>query len=280
MSDTPSTIHGKLLAVQAALKAPKENRSPMGYSYRSCEDILEALKPLLKEQGLLLTLSDSIEMIGNRFYVKATAMVSESPAGPIATVTAYAREEEEKKGTDAAKITGAASSYARKYALNGLFCIDDTKDADAVDERGKAAAPSKKPMQTAPAKPAPAKEKLPPTKLKVMEDMNAEKDKAKFQGIYDGAFKFPWSEADAKDLADCYVSGICRLTGWIANGPKTQLYENGKLKADVVRDKPTGKVTIVRLPEKPQEVIEEEEKTMADAEQKAKDIDSATPAAA
>jgi hypothetical protein len=133
-------------------------------------------------------------------------------------------------------------------------------------------------MQNAPTKAAAPKEQLPPTKLKVMEDINAEKDKAKFQGIYDGAFKFPGSEADAKDLADCYVSGICRLTAWIANGPKTQLYENGRLKADVVRDKATGQVNNVRLPEKPQEVIAEEEKAMADAEMMAKEVDSATPA--
>ncbi|MGE0536671.1 MAG: ERF family protein [Pirellulales bacterium] len=135
------SIHEKLLAIQTSLKAPKGQRNTFGnYNYRSCEDILEALKPLLKEHGCYLTLSDEIVHIGNRFYVKATAsIVPEDVKGTdahtvsIIKATAYAREEETKKGMDGAQITGAASSYARKYALNGLFCIDDTKDADTMD---------------------------------------------------------------------------------------------------------------------------------------------------
>lgn len=123
----------KLISIQAALKAPKGQRNTFGnYNYRSCEDILEALKPLLKQEGLLLTISDSIEFIGNRFYVKATATVADGDK--TVSVTAYAREEETKKGMDGSQITGAASSYARKYALNGLFAIDDTKDADATNK--------------------------------------------------------------------------------------------------------------------------------------------------
>ena len=123
----------KLIAVQTALKAPKGQRNAFGnYNYRSCDDILEALKPLLKQEGLLLTISDSIEFIGNRFYVKATATVADGDK--TVSVTAYAREEETKKGMDGSQITGAASSYARKYALNGLFAIDDTKDADATNK--------------------------------------------------------------------------------------------------------------------------------------------------
>jgi hypothetical protein len=126
------TIHEKLLAVQSALKAPKTQVNSFAkYSYRSCEDILEAVKPLLKENGLTLTLSDQIEMIGSRFYVRATACVTIGETSISAT--AFAREPEQKKGSDESQITGAASSYARKYALNGLFCIDDTKDADTMD---------------------------------------------------------------------------------------------------------------------------------------------------
>lgn len=129
-----------LIAVQAALKAPKGQFNKFGgYSYRSCEDILEAVKPLLAEHGILLTLTDEIVEIGGRFYVRATAQVTDGESG--ATVTAYAREEETKKGMDGSQITGSASSYARKYALNGLFCIDDTKDADATNDHGKAQQP-------------------------------------------------------------------------------------------------------------------------------------------
>lgn len=132
-----STIHEKLINVQSALKAPKSQVNAFAkYKYRSCEDILEAVKPLLKEQGLMLLLSDSIELIGNWHYVKATAAVQDGES--IASVSAYAREPEEKKGSDVSQITGAASSYARKYALNGLFCIDDTKDADSTNDHGKA----------------------------------------------------------------------------------------------------------------------------------------------
>ena len=122
----------KLSRIQAALKAPKNQRNDFGkYNYRSCEDILEAVKPLLAKEGLVLTITDSVEMIGNRYYVKATATVTDGEKS-IST-TAFARESDDKKGMDAAQITGAASSYARKYTLNGLFCIDDTKDADALN---------------------------------------------------------------------------------------------------------------------------------------------------
>lgn len=127
-------VNDKLVKIQSELKAPKSNRNSFGnYNYRSCEDILEAVKPLLKEQGLALTLSDEVVNIGTHNYIKATALLKDS-TGEI-WVDAYAREAETKKGMDDAQITGAASSYARKYALNGLFAIDDTKDADAQDNR-------------------------------------------------------------------------------------------------------------------------------------------------
>lgn len=126
----------KLVAVQAALKAPKGQFNKFGgYKYRSCEDILEAVKPLLLEQGLQLTITDEPVEVGGRVYIKATATVTDG--SETATVSGYAREAETKKGMDESQITGTASSYARKYALNGLFLIDDTKDADATNDHQK-----------------------------------------------------------------------------------------------------------------------------------------------
>lgn len=122
-----------LSTIQAEIKAPKGQFNKFGnYKYRSCEDIVEAAKPVLNKYGFALTLSDDIVNIGNRFYVKATATIKSKDAE--FTATAFAREEETKKGMDGSQITGAASSYARKYALNGLFAIDDTKDADATND--------------------------------------------------------------------------------------------------------------------------------------------------
>ena len=134
----------KLQAIQTELKAPKSQENKFGgYKYRSCEDIMEAVKPLLAKHGATLTVADDVILIGNtgneaqcRFYIKATATLWNSADGIIlAQTTALAREPLGKKGMDESQITGAASSYARKYALNGLFCIDDTKDADTMDNR-------------------------------------------------------------------------------------------------------------------------------------------------
>lgn len=126
-------INEQLAEVQSKLKAPKNQRNNFGnYNYRSAEDILEAVKPLLHGQGLTLTIDDEIVEVGGRVYVKATATVTNNEA-QRASATAYAREPEDKKGMDLAQLTGATSSYARKYALNGLFAIDDTKDADATN---------------------------------------------------------------------------------------------------------------------------------------------------
>lgn len=121
----------KLGAVQTELKAPKGQYNSFGkYKYRSCEDILEAVKPLLDAKGCTLIVSDAMENIGERYYIKATATIFDRETGESVSNSAYAREEDTKKGMDGSQITGTASSYARKYALNGLFCIDDTKDAD------------------------------------------------------------------------------------------------------------------------------------------------------
>ena len=141
------TVMERLLATQAALKAPKSQENKFGgYKYRSCEDILEAVKPLLAENGLLLLVTDEPVVIADRVYIKATATVCDAFADTDAefSVTAYAREADAKKGMDEAQLTGCASSYARKYALNGLFLIDDTKDADATNDHGKGDRPKPK----------------------------------------------------------------------------------------------------------------------------------------
>ena len=122
-----------LSKIQADLKAPKGQFNNFGkYKYRNCEDIVEAVKPLLHKENVALLMSDEVVQIGSRIYVKATATILHGEAS--ISVTAYAREAEDKKGMDDSQITGAASSYARKYALNGLFAIDDTKDADSATE--------------------------------------------------------------------------------------------------------------------------------------------------
>lgn len=124
----------KLSEIQQRLKAPKGQYNSFGkYKYRSCEDILEAVKPLLGDSILIVT--DEIVLIGDRYYVKASAHFAENINGPSTIVNAYAREPLNKKGMDESQITGTASSYARKYALNGLFLIDDTKDADADEHQ-------------------------------------------------------------------------------------------------------------------------------------------------
>ena len=132
------TVYEQLAKVQQALKAPKNQRNNFGnYNYRSCEDILEAVKPLLIANDLALTISDEMVEVGGRIYVRATAILYQTVGDGRVFVSAYAREEETKKGMDAAQITGSASSYARKYALNGLFCIDDTKDPDSINTHGR-----------------------------------------------------------------------------------------------------------------------------------------------
>ena len=124
-------VYEKLIAIQSELKAPKSQYNSFGkYAYRNCEDILEALKPLLKEHKSTVYISDEIVTVLERFYIKATVTFIDAETGESITNTAYAREEESKKGMDGSQVTGASSSYARKYALNGMFAIDDTKDSD------------------------------------------------------------------------------------------------------------------------------------------------------
>lgn len=133
------SIREKLLNIQTELKAPKgQYNNYGGYKYRSCEDILEAVKPLLKDNKCTLRINDDVVQIGERYYIKATAILTdleENDGYSNVQNTAYAREEDTKKGMDGSQITGTASSYARKYALNGLFLIDDTKDADTDEHK-------------------------------------------------------------------------------------------------------------------------------------------------
>ena len=134
---TMADLVKKLATIQSRLKAPKNQYNSFGkYKYRSCEDILEALKPLVHEQGCIITLEDKPIKEGERYYIESTAILSDGYNS--ISKKAYARESEAKADMDSSQITGATSSYARKYALNGLFAIDDTKDADTMDNRPKA----------------------------------------------------------------------------------------------------------------------------------------------
>jgi hypothetical protein len=131
-------IRQKLQGIQSCLKAPKTQVNKFGgYKFRNCEDILTAVKPLLAEWGCSIVIQDDIVEVGGRVYVKATVSLADNDTELAVSATAFAREAEVKKGMDDAQITGSASSYARKYALNGLFAIDDTKDADTTNDHGK-----------------------------------------------------------------------------------------------------------------------------------------------
>ena len=139
-------VYEKLMTVQTKLRAPKGQYNNFGkYSYRSCEDILEALKPLLAEAGAIVNVTDEIKLIGDRYYVEATASFIDTETGERMIAKASAREAETKKGMDDSQVTGSVSSYARKYALNGLFAIDDNKDADSTNTHGKEIKPNMTP---------------------------------------------------------------------------------------------------------------------------------------
>lgn len=131
-----ASIYEKLVDVQVKLRAPKSQYNSFGkYSYRSCEDIVEGVKPLLKESGVTLLISDDVVLIGERYYIKATATLIDNENGEHVSVSALAREPQSRKGMDDSQVTGSSSSYARKYALNGLFCIDDSKDPDTLNNK-------------------------------------------------------------------------------------------------------------------------------------------------
>lgn len=129
-----SSIYAKLMKIQSNLKVNKSQYNSFGkYNYRSCEDILEGVKPLLAEVNCVLVIKDEVVRVGERYYVQAQAILIDAEDGKEVSSVAMAREEESKKGMDGSQVTGASSSYARKYALNGLFAIDDTKDADTKE---------------------------------------------------------------------------------------------------------------------------------------------------
>lgn len=198
----------KLVAVQAALKAPKGQFNKFGgYKYRSCEDILEAVKPLLLEQGLQLTITDEPVEVGGRIYIKATATVTDG--SETAAVSGYAREAETKKGMDESQITGTASSYARKYALNGLFLIDDTKDADATNDHQKPkAAPRPKQAPKPKAAPQPQSGELKAAKVRLWHAL--QNYAAEHGGIADqlleGVRKRPGAQMDSPEWLEDVAS--------------------------------------------------------------------------
>ena len=198
---------GKLADIQARLKAPKgQYNSFGGYKYRSAEDILEAVKPLLKEVDAALTLSDEMVAVGNRIYVAATARFFSTDGSPEISVKAYAREEETKKGKDGAQITGAASSYARKYALNGLFAIDDTKDADATNTHGKEQTPPPRPVAPQKTVDEVTKAKLAAwglfKKSAMAKDLSPEDVKKRFREVAEETVGIPCQQFTASDWND------------------------------------------------------------------------------
>ena len=149
MSNTKHNIRQKLQGIQTSLKAPKGQTNKFGgYKYRSCEDILTALKPHLAEWGCFLTISYGIAEKGDRLFLVASAQLTDSESGEYVLTVGMAEIPESKKGMDQAEVTGRSSSYARKYAMNGLFCIDDTKDPDATNDHGKGAPRTKVPSNS------------------------------------------------------------------------------------------------------------------------------------
>jgi len=174
MENNRRSINEKMFAIQQALVVPKDQYNKFGnYPYRTCEGILEAVKPLLADHELNVLMSDDLIQLGDRYYVKATATLVDAKSGEQITVTAFAREEESKKGMDGSQVTGASSSYARKYALCGLFAIDGNKDSDETntqssnDTKPQTRPQPQMPKQTQPqAQPQPAKKVLTPQERK------------------------------------------------------------------------------------------------------------------
>lgn len=216
-------IIAKLAAVQSKLKAPKGQFNKFGgYSYRSAEDILEAVKPILLEAGAAIVIEDEMAEVSGRIYVKATATFH--ACGAMVHATAYAREEETKKGMDAAQITGSASSYARKYALNGLLLIDDTKDPDTRDNRE----PEAKPARPEPAKPEAPKraEPKPADRLLTPDEIT-------------GLGK--WAEAHHKDALEAVLADWGRGVDTLMLSEKPALVKAVKAAAKELGEKEGGK---------------------------------------
>ena len=234
MEKKEKTIYEKLLAVQNELKAPKDKRNDFGgFNYRSCEGILEAVKPLLQEQGLMLTIKDEVVNIADRYYVRATVLLDDISSNGEIAITALAREEEAKKGMDASQITGTASSYARKYALNGLFLIDDTKDADTdefhrtTQENGQKTNVATQPNQP-PAKKIALTQKIVDEKLKFILEQT---DKETVKNIYLNLSKMYEINKDTAlggILFKATENKILELTKNKENGKNTDTIASGK----------------------------------------------------
>ena len=234
MEKKEKTIYEKLLAVQNELKAPKDKKNTFGgYNYRSCEGILEAVKPLLQEQGLMLTIKDEVVNIGDRYYVRATVLLDDISSNGEIAITALAREEEAKKGMDASQITGTASSYARKYALNGLFLIDDTKDADTdefhrtTQENGQKTNVATQPNQP-PAKKIALTQKIVDEKLKFILEQT---DKETVKNIYLNLSKMYEINKDTAlggILFKATENKVLELTKNKENGKNTDTIASGK----------------------------------------------------
>ena len=234
MEKKEKTIYEKLLSVQNELKAPKDKKNTFGgYNYRSCEGILEAVKPLLQEQELMLTIKDEVVNIGDRYYVRATVLLDDISSNGEIAITALAREEEAKKGMDASQITGTASSYARKYALNGLFLIDDTKDADTdefhrtTQENGQKTNVATQPNQP-PAKKIALTQKIVDEKLKFILEQT---DKETVKNIYLNLSKMYEINKDTAlggILFKATENKILELTKNKENGKNTDTIASGK----------------------------------------------------
>lgn len=209
-------LHKKLWTIQQTLNAPKGQYNKFGgYSYRSAEDILEAVKPLL--ENVTLMVSDEIVLIGDRYYVKATATLSDGDDSISAT--AFAREEKEQKGMTAGQLTGATSSYARKYALNGLFCIDDAKDLD-TDAYAKQTGQQPRQQKNQP-KQQPQQQKAPPNPDEVLArfcDAAAKApDANKLREIFGKCWKLLPKDSEQQQKAkDCYDIRLKELNGEIS----------------------------------------------------------------
>lgn len=212
MSDK-KTIHGKLLQIQGELKAPKGQFNNFGkYKYRSCEDILEAAKPLCVKHNCLLNLTDDLVQIGERYYIEAHAIITNVDDGSSVCVKSLAREEESKKGMDGSQVTGASSSYARKYALNGLFCTDDNKDSDTTNEGDNSDGKNKKP--------AVAEVEKSPEEVK--DDSKLIKAIAEIEKITKEIFASAENEEDSKKIKKSVGDAI--KMHLVINGKKTANY--------------------------------------------------------
>jgi len=183
-------FYDKIIKIQSELKVSKQQRNKFGnYNYRSCEDIVEGVKPLSKELGLALLISDELVLIGERYYIKATAKLTDGENE--VSCNGYARESDNKKGMDDSQLTGSTSSYARKYALNGLLAIDDTKDSDNLNEHGKGETSIKTPV-----------------KKKVVKQTKEPLDPAKVKALYTLATKKGLADADVKKGIKKYYNAV------------------------------------------------------------------------